>query len=496
MVPLALPALPALLLLGASLGSASAADWPDLSKPARGQDGARDVALIVGIEDYLMVPDVAGAEANARDWYAWLHDGRGVQTIKILLGTDATREGILDAARAVAGRAQAGGTVWVVFIGHGAPAASTDDGLLVGVDAQQKASSLEARSVRRGELLDLLKGPQAQTVVVLDACFSGRTAGGELAPGLQPLKPVSARAPASASPGGATVLTAAASDQYTGPLPGAARPAFSYLVLGALWGWGDVDQDGSVTASEAVRYASDALFRTVNDRAQTPSLEAADEGLVLARARAKAGPDLSTIALRPAAGPQPAAIVQPAATPPAATPPAATPPAATATSAPMAAGAGLAEAEAALRAKASLEWKAVEAAYGSGGADVADMVDRFVATYQGASVSAGGQSRPVTVPELALAMQAQAWFRQGGDAAVDTGGGAPAGGLPEGCMAQGQAVLMEIAQMVNSGWTPVAVAQAMVVGQTCYTTADIAWLQGNGAPWEVTQAAQSLWVGW
>ena len=44
--------------------------------------------------------------------------------------------------------------------------------------------------------------------------------------------------------------------------------------------------------------------------------------------------------------------------------------------------------------------------------------------------------------------------------------------------------------------TTQVVAQQMVVSQTCYTTADIAWLQANGAPWEVVQAAQGLWVGW
>lgn len=69
-------------------------------------------------------------------------------------------------------------------------------------------------------------------------------------------------------------------------------------------------------------------------------------------------------------------------------------------------------------------------------------------------------------------------------------------GVPGTCLAQGDAVLLQIAQMVNSGMRPDLVAQQMVVNQTCYTTADIAWLQANGAPWEVVQAAQALWVGW
>ncbi|MCK6502247.1 caspase family protein [Myxococcota bacterium] len=467
-----------LLALALLLGVAAAADWPDLSTPPRGsRDGGKDVALIIGIEDYAFAPDVPGARDNARDWYTWLHDSRGVQTIKILTDTDATREGIVEAAKALAARAQPGATTWVVFVGHGAPTASADDGLLVGVDAQQKATSIEARSVRRDELLGLLAGPQAQTVVVLDACFSGKTAAGALVPGLQPLKPVSARAS-----GTATVLTAAASDQYAGALPGKDRPAFSYLVLGALWGWGDADGNGAITADEAVRYASDALFRTVNDRTQTPSLEAADGGLVLAKGAAK-GPDLGAIAL---AG-RPAVPVVAA--------PAAVVPVAAAAGAVPAAG-GLDAAELALRGRATQEWRAIEAASDAGATDVVERVERFIQSYQGATVSAGGQTRAVEVPELVYALQARDWFQQGGADTVDTGAPAPTGGAGATCLAQGDAVLLLIAQMVNSGMRPDQVAQQMVINQTCYTTADIAWLQANGAPWEVVQAAQSLWVGW
>jgi hypothetical protein len=48
------------------------------------------------------------------------------------------------------------------------------------------------------------------------------------------------------------VLSAGKGDQFAGPLPGLGRPAFSWLVLGALRGWGDADRDGTVTAREAV----------------------------------------------------------------------------------------------------------------------------------------------------------------------------------------------------------------------------------------------------
>jgi len=62
------------------------------------------------------------------------------------------------------------------------------DGVLVGFDAQQDADSLYARSLAQGELQSLFaKGAQARTVVLLDACFSGRAGGGA------PLVPASSR---------------------------------------------------------------------------------------------------------------------------------------------------------------------------------------------------------------------------------------------------------------------------------------------------------------
>jgi TPR repeat protein len=116
----------------------------------------------------------------------------------------------------------------------------------------------------------LSKGGQSSSVVVLDACFSGRTAEGkELIRGLQPLIAI-------ASPlqgwDRTAVFTAGKSDQFAGPLPGSQRPAFSYLLLGALRGWADSDKDGSVTAPEALTFTQSTLETLLKDRRQTPEL--------------------------------------------------------------------------------------------------------------------------------------------------------------------------------------------------------------------------------
>jgi len=275
-------------------GLAAAAGWPDLSQPPPAEGGGdRDAAVVIGIESYTYLAPVPGADDNAKDWYRWLKETRGVRAVKLLTDARATRHSILAAIDDATGRVGDGGTLWFVFIGHGAPSADRDDGVLVGAAAQQRVVDFFPNTISRGELLDALEcGGQAETVVVLDACFSGRQPGGaSLVPDLQP-----ALVSGSWQPNRTTVLTAAQADQFAGPLPGTRRPAFSYLVLGALRGWGDRNGDRRVTAREAVDFASNALFEMVDDRTQIPSILGPSPDLVLARpSRPEDGPDLRAI---------------------------------------------------------------------------------------------------------------------------------------------------------------------------------------------------------
>lgn len=269
--------------------------WPDLSIPAREQgDGSRDAAVIVGISDYAFAPDIPGATTNAEDWYAYLTVTRGVPArhVRLMRDNEGSAEEIFAAIRRAASQATKGGRVWFVFIGHGAPARSGDDGLLIAVDAQQTANSLETRSLRQSDVIAALEQSKAAPVVILDACFSGKAGdGSSLAAGLQPLQVAELAVPESA-----LVLTAAKSDQYAGELPTLGRPAFSYLALGALRGWGDDNGDGRVTAGEAVAFAEWSMLTVISGRSQTPQLHSSSPDVVLSHAAEK-GPDLRTITL-------------------------------------------------------------------------------------------------------------------------------------------------------------------------------------------------------
>ena len=264
--------------------------------PAVAGGGEKDAAIVVGIEDYAWLPDIPGARSNAEAWYLYLVKARQVSDKRAVLLTDrdATNTGIDRALDKIARMVQPGGKLWFVFIGHGSYTRD-GDGLLVGVDAQQ---DLASRSLSRRRLLELVGSLGSRTVVVLDACFSGLDQAG------LPLVERYFAMPDDVSagpelPAGVTVLSAGAPDEFAGPLPRASprRPAFSYLLLGALRGWGDGDGDGVVTASEAVLYSREVLGVLASGREQTPQKAGDDLALTSRLARKERGPDLTKVAV-------------------------------------------------------------------------------------------------------------------------------------------------------------------------------------------------------
>lgn len=278
--------------------------WPSLSEPppAAANAALRDAALVVAIEDYQNVDDIPGAQANAADWVKFLTKTQGVPETNahLLWNYEATREEILQDARRAVEKVSPGGRLWFVFIGHGAPKRTGDDAYLIGADVRSTPDSVAQRSVLQSELMAILESKDGVTpVVVLDACFNGKTSTGErvMEAGLQDLVFVDLKAGSKA-----IVLSASKKDEYAGSLPGLNRPAFSYLLLGAMRGWGDTNNDGNVTVNEAISYSRDALEMLLHGRSQTPEIVGgigADQ--MLAVSAGESGPDLTEMRMRGAA---------------------------------------------------------------------------------------------------------------------------------------------------------------------------------------------------
>jgi formylglycine-generating enzyme required for sulfatase activity len=308
------------LLVGATLApsavaqeapsAAAVARWPSLADvpskaPGGGQD---DAAVVIGIEKYAFLTGIPGAKANALAWERWMRDVRQVpgERVHVLTDNDGTREKILTHVRKAAAGVQKGGTLWIVFIGHGAPsrdkrADGQDDGVLVGVDAQQDPDGFYVRAVAQGDVVGVAREAAARganPVVILDACFSGQDASGaSLLPGRMVALPASLARVADVM-----VLSAGRAKEMAGPLPGPAdrpRPAFSYLLLGGLRGWADAGApgDGRVTPGEALTYVRTVFNKLDPTRSQTP--ECYPEKLCarpLARSAGEKSPDLGALA--------------------------------------------------------------------------------------------------------------------------------------------------------------------------------------------------------
>lgn len=278
--------------------------WPSLAEPPPPvtNPALRDAAVVIAIEDYQQVDDIPGARANAADWVKFLTKSQGVPEANthLLWNYEATREEILADTRRAVEKVSPGGRLWFVFIGHGAPKKTGDDAWLIGADVRPTPDSIEARGVAQTELLSILESKEGVTpIVVLDACFNGKTStgGSVMEKGLQDLVFVSLKTGSRS-----IVLSASKSDEYAGSLPGLNRPAFSYLLLGAMRGWGDTNKDGTITVQEAVGYSRDALEMLLQGRHQTPEIVGgigAEQALALSSG--EGGPDLTEMRMRGAA---------------------------------------------------------------------------------------------------------------------------------------------------------------------------------------------------
>ena len=262
--------------------------YPSLATaPQIERTGEKDVAVIVAAEAYTFLPPVHGAVDTANDWEIFFEQGLGVRNIHVLVNQQSTDVEMRRFARQAAEEVQPGGTLWFVFIGHGAPAPEGDDGLLIGIDAQQNFESLVARGVRQQELLDLFdQGQQEQTVFIVDACFSGRSTDGAALIEAQPVLPVDLMPRFERT---TVILSAAQAEEFAGPLPHARRPAFSYLLLGALRGWAASGEE--VSASQALNFTRRALRGLPGRFQQTPGLFGTGD-IVLVRGAREADPGI------------------------------------------------------------------------------------------------------------------------------------------------------------------------------------------------------------
>lgn len=278
---------------------------PDLEEPLRtGASHPTDSAVVVGIEDYFVLPDVPYAQRDAELFYDFAVYTRGIPSDRVTLLTGpVSREKLVAALDAAGKQTRAGGTVFVYFAGHGAASPTTGERLLVGADAQADLDTFQARAVPVAEVRRAVTSGGGSAVLVLDTCYSGRSrSGADVVAG----KRFAVPAYATATTPRVVEWTAAGPDQWSGPLDAARHGAFTYLAVGALRGWADGERDGvrdgKVTVEEASLYVESGL-RTLQIRDQRP--ERVGDGAIVLSTGTEDRPALAPVAgvAAPAAAP-------------------------------------------------------------------------------------------------------------------------------------------------------------------------------------------------
>ena len=230
----------------------------------------KGVAVIVGNADYEHrdIPDVSFAHRDADAFRRYVVDILGFDPENIIDLRDARRRRMFDA---LGGRRSPQGELWsyldpdggsdvvVFYSGHGVPGMKDKRGYLLPVDGSPHAAEED------GYPIDLLYKnlgslKEARSVVVyVDACFSGSSAGGNLTRSASPVY-VRAALPKELSKK-VTALTAASGKQLASWDERARHGLFTHHLLDALYGKGDADKDGRVTAKEAKKYLDKRMTR-------------------------------------------------------------------------------------------------------------------------------------------------------------------------------------------------------------------------------------------
>ena len=241
------------------------------------------VAVIIGNRHYEgTIPEVAYAHRDAEAFKRYVLDELGYDPENVIDLRDATQsqmEATFGNEASVEGNLwsfldPAGGSdVLVFYSGHGVPGQRDGKGYLLPTDADPNVPELNAYAI------DLLYANLAKlegtgsVAVFLDACYTGGSQGGPVIENFSPVS-VTVALPTMVA-GTMTVLMAVSRGQTASWDTTARHGMFTHHLLDALYGKGDADADGRVSAAEAKRYLDRHMTRAARrayKRHQVPTL--------------------------------------------------------------------------------------------------------------------------------------------------------------------------------------------------------------------------------
>lgn len=275
---------------------------PNIDRPvSTGASSPADSAVVIGIEDYVHLRDVAYAHRDAQAIHDTLVYTRGIHADRVQLLTEANRAEMLKAITRAGMRTGEGGTVWIYFAGHGAFSPARDERLLLGREVEKDVLMWQTQGVSLAEVQWMASTGGGRVVLLLEASFAGVGSKDEALWDEQTEGKPAAEAPAD----NVVVWSGAGFSGICSPLDETLHGLFTYFVVGAMRGWadgeGDGEPDGRITLGEARAYVERALS-AVPARAQVPALEfgasltrSGVDGWTLSASAGEPGPDLERL---------------------------------------------------------------------------------------------------------------------------------------------------------------------------------------------------------
>lgn len=215
-------------------------------------------AIVIGIDDYAKWPKLEYASHDAQAIADTLTGQFGFPSSQmiVLKNREATRNNILAAFhdRLADGRTQKNDRVFVFFAGHGATrrlASGRDLGYIIPADSDPGEFATDA--IAMTDIQNIAESLQAKHVLfVMDACYSGLglTRSG---PGSSAFLRENARRTAR------QMLTAGGADQQVADSGPNGHSVFTWVLLQALSGKGDLNGDGLITGTELAAYIAPAV---------------------------------------------------------------------------------------------------------------------------------------------------------------------------------------------------------------------------------------------
>lgn len=240
----------------------------DTNIPSSGIVNDKTFAVIVANEKYQSVTEVDCAENDGNMFREYCHKTLGVPEKNIHFVPNATLVNMwaqVDWLESIAKAYDGDASLIFYYAGHGIPDEGTRDAYLLPVDG---SGSNVKTGYKLSELYSSLsKFPTRQTVVLLDACFSGAERTGDM---LVAARGVALKSKKEVPKGNLIVFSAASGDETAYQYADKGHGLFTYFLLKKL-----KETKGDVSLGDLAAYVQEQVYRhsvIENSKSQTPTV--------------------------------------------------------------------------------------------------------------------------------------------------------------------------------------------------------------------------------